>query len=42
MSLNPQSSSGSRRWLDDERVQLALLFVFALLLLGLGIGLRDP
>ena len=42
MPLNPQSSSGSRRWLDDERVQLALLFVFALLLLGLGIGLRDP
>lgn len=31
-----------RRWLDDERMQLALLFVFALLLLGLGIGLRDP
>ncbi|MGH8190081.1 MAG: ArnT family glycosyltransferase [Rhodanobacteraceae bacterium] len=31
-----------RRWLDDERVQLALLFGFALLLLGLGIGLRDP
>lgn len=42
MSLNPQSSSGPRRWIDDERVQLALLFVFALLLLGLGIGLRDP
>jgi 4-amino-4-deoxy-L-arabinose transferase-like glycosyltransferase len=32
----------SRRWLDDERVQLALLFAFAVLLLGLGIGLRDP
>jgi 4-amino-4-deoxy-L-arabinose transferase-like glycosyltransferase len=31
-----------RRWLDDELVQLALLFVFALLLLGIGIGLRDP
>ncbi|MBS0383322.1 MAG: glycosyltransferase family 39 protein [Proteobacteria bacterium] len=30
------------RWLDDERVQLALLFVFAVLLLGLGLGLRDP
>lgn len=42
MSLNPQSSSGFRCWLDDERMQLALLFVFALLLLGLGIGLRDP
>ncbi|MGH8182064.1 MAG: ArnT family glycosyltransferase [Rhodanobacteraceae bacterium] len=28
--------------LRNERVQLALLFVFALLLLGLGIGLRDP
>ncbi|TAN05833.1 MAG: glycosyltransferase family 39 protein [Rhodanobacteraceae bacterium] len=28
--------------LRDERAQLALLFVFALLLLGLGIGLRDP
>lgn len=32
----------SRRWFEDERVQLALFFVFALLLLGLGIGLRDP
>lgn len=31
-----------RRWFDDERVQLVLLFVFAVLLLGLGIGLRDP
>mgnify|MGYP001110805451 CR=1 FL=1 len=30
------------RWIDDERVQLALLFAFAVLLLGLGIGLRDP
>ena len=30
------------RWLDGERVQLALLFVFAVLLLGLGLGLRDP
>ncbi|HEX7370047.1 MAG TPA: glycosyltransferase family 39 protein [Rhodanobacteraceae bacterium] len=35
-------TSTLRRWLDDERVQLALLFVFALLVLGLGIGLRDP
>ncbi|HKU78974.1 MAG TPA: glycosyltransferase family 39 protein, partial [Rhodanobacteraceae bacterium] len=32
----------TRRWYEDERVQLALLFGFALLLLGLGIGLRDP
>lgn len=32
----------THRWLDDRRVQLALLGVFALLLLGLGIGLRDP
>ena len=32
----------SRRWFEDERVQLGLFFAFALLLLGLGIGLRDP
>ncbi|MGH8152700.1 MAG: ArnT family glycosyltransferase [Rhodanobacteraceae bacterium] len=32
----------SRRWFADERVQLALLFAFALLLLGFGIGLRNP
>ncbi|MGH8148015.1 MAG: ArnT family glycosyltransferase [Rhodanobacteraceae bacterium] len=32
----------ARRWIDDERVQLALLFAFAVLLLCLGIGMRDP
>ncbi|MBU6478785.1 MAG: dolichyl-phosphate-mannose--protein mannosyltransferase, partial [Xanthomonadaceae bacterium] len=32
----------TRRWFDDKRVQLWLLLAFALLLLGLGIGLRDP
>jgi 4-amino-4-deoxy-L-arabinose transferase-like glycosyltransferase len=32
----------TRRWFDNPRVQIALLFGFALLLLGLGIGLRDP
>lgn len=39
---NTPGSNHNRRWLDDERVQLALFFVFAVLLLGLGIGLRDP
>jgi 4-amino-4-deoxy-L-arabinose transferase-like glycosyltransferase len=33
----------TRGWLArDARVELILFFVFALLLLGLGIGLRDP
>lgn len=32
----------SGRLFDDPCVQLALLFAFAVLLLGLGIGLRDP
>ena len=39
---NKPASTNNLRWIDDERAQLALLFVFALLLLGLGIGLRDP
>jgi 4-amino-4-deoxy-L-arabinose transferase-like glycosyltransferase len=35
--------SRTRGWLlDDARVELLLFFVFALLLLGIGIGLRDP
>ncbi len=38
-----KSLSRSRGWLfDDTRIELALFFVFALLLLGIGIGLRDP
>ncbi|HEX5959768.1 MAG TPA: glycosyltransferase family 39 protein [Rhodanobacteraceae bacterium] len=32
----------TQRWFEDERMQLALLFAFAVLLLGFGIGLRDP
>jgi 4-amino-4-deoxy-L-arabinose transferase-like glycosyltransferase len=36
------SNRDPRPLLQDERVQIALLFVFALLLLALGIGLRDP
>ncbi|WHZ20311.1 MAG: dolichyl-phosphate-mannose-protein mannosyltransferase family protein [Rhodanobacteraceae bacterium] len=40
--MNVPPTRNFSRWFDDERVQLALLCVFALLLLGLGIGLRDP
>lgn len=34
--------SENRSWWRDEHAQVVVLFVFALLLLGLGIGLRDP
>jgi 4-amino-4-deoxy-L-arabinose transferase-like glycosyltransferase len=40
MTMPP--AHATRRWFDNPRVQIALLFGFALLLLGLGIGLRDP
>jgi 4-amino-4-deoxy-L-arabinose transferase-like glycosyltransferase len=36
------SNRSHRDLLADERIQCVLLCVFALLLLGLGIGLRDP
>ena len=29
-------------WLRDARIEMLLFGVFALLLLGLGLGLRDP
>lgn len=38
-----KSLSRTQAWLlDDTRIELALFFGFALLLLGIGIGLRDP
>ncbi|HLI16754.1 MAG TPA: glycosyltransferase family 39 protein [Rhodanobacteraceae bacterium] len=40
--MTTEPTSDTRHSFEDERVQLALLFAFAVLLLGLGIGLRDP
>jgi 4-amino-4-deoxy-L-arabinose transferase-like glycosyltransferase len=44
MVLNPPTPLWRARplWLRDARLELLLFAVFALLVLGLGIGLRDP